>query len=93
MDFSPRHMEMQIVPVFSLRKQIYMYVLRASTPAADPLKVTGKRCLVIGGRFKRIGWVLGSPFGVTFGSWGCLGELRGTFGSHGKRLCGPRVVF
>ena len=37
--------------------------------------------------------MIGSPFGVTFGSWACLGELRGTFGPHGERLCGPRVVF
>ena len=37
--------------------------------------------------------MLRSPFGVTFGSWACFGELRGTFGPHGERLCGPRVVF
>ena len=35
----------------------------------------------------------GCVLDVTFGSWGYLGEPRGTFGSHGKRLCGPRVIF
>ena len=30
--------------------------------------------------------MLGSPVAVIVWSWGCLGELRGTFGSHGKRL-------
>ena len=25
--------------------------------------------------------------------WRYLGELLGTFGSHGERLCGPKVIF
>ena len=48
--------------------------LRASPPAAGPLKVTGNRWLVIGGRFYRIG--------------GCLDHLSASLLSLGDVLVG-----
>ena len=54
-----------------------MYVLRASPPAAGPLKVTSNRWLVISGRFYRIGGCLDRLSVSLFGPGHALGSSGG----------------